>query len=75
MKTMTCKQMGGPCDTPIQGETADELMNNGTKHVQEQTDEGHKKVMQMMEAMRNDPAAGQKWTEDFKQKFAELQED
>jgi hypothetical protein len=75
MKTMTCRQMGGPCDMPLRGETVDELINNGTKHVQEQTDEGHKKVMQMMDDMQKDPVAGQKWTEDFKQKFADLPED
>lgn len=72
MKTMTCRQMGGPCDMPIHGETAEELMNNGTKHVQESNDEGHKKVIAMMEEMQKDPAAGQKWTEDFNKKFADL---
>jgi predicted small metal-binding protein len=75
MKTMTCRQIGGPCDTEIHGETVDEMMNNGTKHVRESNDEGHKKVVQMMEDMQKDPEAGKKWTEDFSQKFAELPED
>jgi predicted small metal-binding protein len=75
VKTMTCRQMGGPCDMPIHGKTADELMNNGTKHVQESNDEGHKKIIAMMEEMQKDPAAGQKWTEDFNKKFAELPQD
>ena len=72
---MTCREMGGPCDMPIHGETADELMNSGTEHIKTQNDEGHQKAVQMMEDMQKDAAAGQKWTEDFKQKFAQLPED
>ncbi len=26
MKTMTCTQMGGPCDVPFHGNTADEVI-------------------------------------------------
>ena len=26
MKTMTCEQMGGPCDAAFHGETADEVI-------------------------------------------------
>ena len=26
MKTMTCKQMGGPCDAAFHGNTADEVI-------------------------------------------------
>lgn len=75
MKTMTCKQMGGPCDMPIHGEIAQELSDNGAKHLKEATDEGHKQALAMMEDMQKDPVAGQKWTEDFNRKFAELPED
>ena len=28
---MTCKQMGGPCDAKVKGETPDEMMKNGMK--------------------------------------------
>ena len=75
MKTLTCRQLGGPCDMPIHGETAQELMDNGTKHIRQSNDEGHKKVVAMMEDMRNDPEAGKKWQEDFDRKFAEAPED
>ena len=75
MKTMTCKQMGGPCDMPIQGETAEEMMNNGAKHLMEQSDEAHKAAKSMMEDMQKNPAAGQKWNEDFAKQFAELPQD
>ncbi len=72
---MTCRQMGGPCDMPIHGETAKEMMDNGAKHIQESGDEGHKKVLTMMEDMQKDPAAGKQWNDDFDRKFAELPED
>lgn len=75
MKTITCKQMGGPCDMPIHGETAQEIMDNGAKHVQEINDEEHKKVLTMMEEMQKDPIAGKKWNDDFAKKFAEIPED
>ena len=31
MKTMTCRQLGGPCDHPHNGETADDVIN-GKSH-------------------------------------------
>ena len=74
MKTMTCKQMGGPCDAQIQGETADEMMVNGAMHLQTANDEAHKPALAMMEEMQNKPEEAQKWNEDFAKKFAELPE-
>lgn len=35
MKMMTCAQMGGMCDTEVTGNTADEMMANGMKHLEE----------------------------------------
>ena len=72
---MTCRQMGGPCDMPIHGETADEMMNNGATHIRESNDEGHKKVLAMMEEMQKNPASGKQWNDDFAKKFAELPQD
>lgn len=34
MKTLTCAQMGGPCDEKVSGSTQDELMANGMKHLE-----------------------------------------
>lgn len=75
MKTMTCRQMGGPCDTQISGSSPKEILDNGTKHVMESADEEHKKVLQMMNDMMGDEEASKKWNEDFEKKFAELPED
>lgn len=77
MKTMTCRQMGGNCDFAVHGSTADELMGNGAKHVQEMAAKGdaeHIKIQAMMDAMQKDPAAGKAWYEKFTADFAALPE-
>ncbi len=33
MKTMTCKQLGGPCDLALQANTADEIIKAQDKHL------------------------------------------
>lgn len=74
---MTCRQMGGNCDFAVHGSTADELMGNGAKHVQEMAAKGdaeHIKIQAMMDAMQKDPAAGQAWYKKFTADFAALPE-
>jgi len=78
LKTMTCMQMGGPCDTPIHGDSAEEMINNGAAHVNEMAgngDEGHKKVLAMMEEMQKNPESGKEWNEKFMKDFAALSEE
>ncbi len=72
MKTMTCRQMGGPCDIPIHGNSAEEMMNNGKKHVHSVDDEGHKKVITMMQEMQKNPEASKEWNDKFKKDFDAL---
>lgn len=74
MKTMTCRDLGGPCDAEIQGETVDEMVANGAMHLQTAGDEAHKPALAMMEDMMNKPEEAQKWNEEFAKKFAELPE-
>ena len=33
MKTMTCRQLGGPCDQELRAETWDDMVTAMTKHV------------------------------------------
>jgi len=40
MKTMTCKQLYGPCDALIHGETPEEMMENSKKHAMEMIAKG-----------------------------------
>lgn len=35
MKTMTCRQLGGPCDHPHHGEDANEVIKAQDRHLEE----------------------------------------
>ena len=35
MKTMTCRQLGGPCDLELRGETADDVIKAQDRHLKE----------------------------------------
>jgi predicted small metal-binding protein len=35
MKTITCKQMGGPCDLAITADTSKEMIDKGIEHVKQ----------------------------------------
>lgn len=68
MKSVTCREMGGPCDFAIEGNSPDEIMQKGGEHVNEmaaQGDEGHIKAKEMMDGAMNDPAALKQWQEEF----------
>lgn len=72
MKTLTCKQMGGPCEAKIQGNTPEEMMQNGGVHVNEMAakgDAGHIQAKEMMDAAGNNPAELKKWQDQFMQTY------
>jgi hypothetical protein len=78
MKTMTCKQLYGPCDELIHGATAEEMMANSQKHGMEMAAKGdavHISVMDKMKAGMNDPEAVQKFMDQFYKDFAAQPED
>ena len=61
MKTMTCRQLGGPCDTPFIGNSADDVINAQDKHLKEMVangDETHKGALKMMQARWKNPLKG-----------------
>lgn len=77
MKTMTCMQMGGPCEAPIQGSTPQEMAQNGGAHLKEMADKGddaHKQALAMMQTTQGNPDAEKKWMDDFTAKFNALPE-
>jgi hypothetical protein len=78
MKTMTCRQMGGPCDTPFHGETADDVINQQDQHLKELVavgDEAHGPARNDMKARWRKPISGLKWYNATKRTFADLPED
>ncbi len=63
MKTMTCKALGGPCDTKLSAETWDEMVGKMTKHVMA----NHPDTAKEMEKMHNEDP--EKWGKEYKPKW------
>jgi hypothetical protein len=77
MKTMTCKQMGGPCDTAFLGSSADEVIKAEDKHLKERVasgDETHQSALKMMQGRWKNPIAGMGWYMKTRKAFAALPE-
>ncbi|MHB8509253.1 MAG: hypothetical protein ACYDGR_11485 [Candidatus Dormibacteria bacterium] len=78
MKTMTCKQMGGPCDAPFHGSTADEVIKAEDIHLRDMVakgDETHKGALKSMQGRWKHPIKGMAWYMKTKKAFAALPED
>jgi hypothetical protein len=78
MKTMTCKQLGGPCDLPLRGETADDVIKLQDKHLREVVaggDDTHRDALQAMKGRWKRPWSGMSWYRSTKREFAALPED
>jgi hypothetical protein len=78
MKTMTCKQLGGPCDLRLQGETADDVIKAQDSHLKEVVaggDEAHAGALKDMKGRWKHPVKGMGWYKATKRAFAELPED
>ena len=75
MKTMTCKQLGGPCDLALRGETADEVIKAQDKHLRAAVaagDQTHGEALQGMKGRWKRPLAGMSWYRQAKRDFAAL---
>lgn len=78
MKTMTCAQLGGPCDEALHGATADEVIKAQDRHLKEMVadgDDAHAPALQAMKGRWKRPIAGMGWYRDTKRTFAALAED
>lgn len=77
MKTMTCKQLSGPCDQEFHANTFEEMVEQSKKHGMEmyqKKDEAHINVMnEMKEKMKSQtPEDMKKWFEMKKKEFDTL---
>ncbi|MDQ6526331.1 hypothetical protein RB608_22110 [Nocardioides sp. LHD-245] len=78
MKTMTCRQLGGPCDLAHQGKDADEVIVAQDKHLKEVVKAGdvpHQQARQEMKYRWLHPKKSLGWYNDMKAAYAELPED
>ena len=77
MKTMTCRQLGGPCDLAHTGETADDVINAQDKLLREAVEAGdaaHEPAREDMKGRWRHPKKSLGWYRDVKRTFAELPE-
>lgn len=77
MKTMTCRQLGGPCDLEHRGETADDVIKAQDKHLREAVkagDSAHGPAREDMKGRWKHPIASMGWYRDAKKTFAALPE-
>lgn len=78
MKTMTCRQLGGPCDHPHRGESADDVIQAQDQHLKDAVaagDEAHGPAAKDMQRRWRRPVSGLKWYKQATRDFAELPAD
>ena len=78
MKTMTCKELGGPCDLELRGESADEVIKLQDQHLKDVVaagDAAHEPALKDMKGRWKRPISGMKWYKATKADFAALPAD
>jgi predicted small metal-binding protein len=78
MKTMTCKQLGGPCDFAHHGNSANDVIKAQDKHLKEivaSGDETHRGALKEMQGRWKNPLSGMSWYRQAKRDFAALPKD
>ena len=75
MKTMTCRQLGGPCDFAHHGQNANEVIKAQDKHLREMVEGGdgdHRAALNEMKGRWKNPVGGMGWYRQAKKDFAAL---
>jgi Protein of unknown function (DUF1059) len=75
MKTMTCRQLGGPCDFQLSGNTADEVIKAQDRHLRDAVSRGddrHQGALSDMKTRWRHPLSGMAWYRQTKRDFAAL---
>jgi hypothetical protein len=77
VKTMTCQQLGGPCDLPLRGNTANDVIKAQDQHLKDMVaggDDTHQSALKDMKGRWKNPIAGMGWYRKAKRDFAALPE-
>jgi len=72
MKTMTCKQLGGACDTKFTANTFEEIAEMSKSHGMEmfqKGDEPHLNAMKEMQNLMQSPNKMQEWFNNKRKEF------
>jgi hypothetical protein len=78
MKTMTCRQLDGPCDLEHRGETADDVIKAQDRHLKEAEKTGeatHQEAREAMKGRWRHPKKSLGWYRDMRNTFGDLPED
>lgn len=73
MKTMTCRQMGGPCDLVHRGDDANEVIKAQDRHLRDAVSGGdtdHEPALRDMKGRWRRPISGMKWYRQVQRDFA-----
>ena len=77
MKTMTCSQLGGPCDLVHEGSSADEIIKAQDRHLKAAVAAGdatHESAASEMKGRWKRPISGMGWYRQVKRTYAALPE-
>ena len=77
MKTMTCRQLGGPCELAHRGESADDVIHAQDEHLKTAEAAGdttHQVARDAMKGRWRHPKKSMDWYREAKQTFADLPE-
>ncbi len=75
MKTMTCKQLGGPCDLELTGDNANDVIKLQDQHLRDAVaggDASHQTALDEMKGRWKHPISGMGWYRQAKRDFAAL---
>ena len=75
MKSMTCRQLGGPCDLRQHGNDANEIIHAQDQHLKEAVAAGssdHEQALKEMKGRWKRPLSGLKWYRQVQSDFAAL---
>ena len=75
---MTCKQLRGPCEHQLRGDTADAVIKEQDHHLKEMVEGGddtHADALKAMKGRWKRPISGMGWYRSTKRAFAELPDD
>ena len=78
MKTMTCKQLGGACDTAFHANTFEEIADLSKNHAMEMIlkgDEPHSRALREMQELMHFPEGMNAWFENKRKTFDSLPTD
>ena len=77
MKTMTCRQLGGPCEHQHHGDSADDVIKAQDQHLKDAVRAGdatHQQAREEMKGRWRHPKRSMGWYRDAKATFAALPE-